>query len=49
MWNLKRNETEELRKHTETHRQRMNLQLLVGGMGEAIVREVGMDYTHCCI
>ena len=48
MWNLKRNETGELTKQKETHLlKRMNLQLLVGGIGEAIVRELGMDvYTR---
>ena len=48
MWNLKSNETGELTKQKETHLlKRMNLQLLVGGMGEAIVRELGMDvYTR---
>ena len=44
MWNLKRNNTNELTKQKETLR--TSLWLLVGRMGEGIVREFGMGmYT----
>ena len=46
MWNLKRNDRNELTKQKETDLERMNLRLLVGMMEERIVREFGMDmYT----
>ena len=45
MWNLKRNDANELMKQKETQTQRMNLWLLGSGQG-GIVREFRMDmYT----
>ena len=53
MWNLKRNDTNELTKQQETYRlKRMNLGLLglEGEEREGIVREFGMDrYTVLCL
>ena len=44
MWNLKRNNKNELSYKTETHRlKRMNLWFLEGWGREGIVREFGMD------
>ena len=53
MWNLKRNDTNELTKQQETYRlKRMNLGSLglEGEEREGIVREFGMDrYTILCL
>ena len=46
MWNLKRNNTNELMKQKETHRLRKRT---YGCWGEGIVRKFGMDMYHCFI
>ena len=46
MWNLKRNDTNELTKQKETHRLRKRT---YGCWGEGIVRKFGMDMYHCFI
>ena len=46
MWNLKRNNTDELIYETETDSQRTNLWFPAGRMGDRIVMEFGIDlYT----
>ena len=44
MWNLKRNDTNELIKQKETHRVR---EWTYGCKGVRIVRDFGMTCTHC--
>ena len=45
VWNLKRNDTNELIYQTETDSQRRNLRFL----GKGIITEFGMENTHCCV
>ena len=45
VWNLKRNDTNELIYQTETDSQRRNLRFL----GKGIITDFGMENTHCCV